>query len=217
MAMVKQALLSLIFLLTLFTGAKAHPVDFYFYSMPASVLPVLPDQSRRDLVDFYNNQRASVMPAAFNGEVVLKQLTDSYLKLQTSAVSTMQLKVLTGGVSTKERILVIKTVSGPYVSSVAQLYSADWKPLNTDSIPVVQAIDFMDPSQLSTEKLNRVVSVFSPLFLTMEANPQNENITIRNDFKTTISIELLRPYLTSLKDSVILVKDSGKWIKKPSL
>src|SRR5574344_1776009 len=90
----KKFLLCILLIITQLTAVVAQSADFYFIKLPLDFLPDLPVNSRKDLVDFYKNERTSVMPSAFGGEMTVKEMSSSYLYLQTSSVTSLQMKLL---------------------------------------------------------------------------------------------------------------------------
>lgn len=70
----KRAILcTTLLLIATVTVVNAQSVEWYFNKMPLEMLPVLPLNSRKDLVDFYKNDRTAVMPTSLGGEMILKE------------------------------------------------------------------------------------------------------------------------------------------------
>lgn len=126
--------------LLLFVGhskLQAQKLGPLFLTMPSELLPQLPDEQRRPLID------ANTLPAEVESDlgasVKLLRL-EPYLELSTSAVSelTMQLLPVPGKPAL---ILLINTVLSPFADSRLSIYSQEWQAQNLApyfTMPTVQ-------------------------------------------------------------------------------
>ena len=108
------------------TSAFAQDMKSVFVSMPDSIAPLLTKVNKEDCVDFLAYNMKAEVKNRFGGATELKVLTDDYLFLQTTANSSMEMKLLPVNDSTKV-VCMIKTVCSSACDSEVHFYSSDWK------------------------------------------------------------------------------------------
>jgi hypothetical protein len=152
-----------IFMLLMFSGLFAsglwsRNITECFKDMPAHLLPGLNTAMRLDMVDFFNSGKTARMLGVLGAEMELKILTEDYLLLQSSAVSTMQLKLLP--YQNGSRILaVINTVKAPAASSDLHFYKLDWQPVDTLAKPRLSSAQFFNQDCLRQKSSGQDLSV----------------------------------------------------------
>jgi len=198
----KRVILACLLFLSVF--AQSATIKDLFLRMPITILPTVSVAARRDLVDFYLNQRTAVMPAAFNNLVTLKVMTASYMQLQTSSVSTLQLKALMLSDST-QIIALIQSVNAPLPDSRVQFFTREWKPLATKWLPAIKPHAFLDVSQFNAQQITDFDALCQGYSLRLEADETAPLLHAFATLKNEIPNEPLSPYLSAVKDSVALV------------
>ena len=108
------------------SSAFAQDMKSVFISMPDSIAPLLTKVNKEDCVDFLVYDMKAEVKNRFGGVTELKVLTDDYLFLQTTANSSMEMKLLPVNDSTKV-VCMIKTVCSSACDSEVHFYSSDWK------------------------------------------------------------------------------------------
>jgi hypothetical protein len=193
---------------TFFSVIEAQTADWYFIKMPINLLPNLPVNSRKDLVDFYKNDRTAVMPAAFSGEMTLKKLSDDYLFLQTSDVSSLQIKLLPLNDSTKI-IAFINTASAPMKNSIIRFYDTNWILLNSINVPKLTCLDFFDAMSSGKEIKDRFEKYCMRLFVELRLEPESNTLTAISSVKEDFKIDFPKEFLPFIKDSIKLSWQRG--------
>lgn len=206
----KKFLLCILLIITQLTTVVAQSADFYFIKMPLDLLPDLPVNSRKDLVDFYKNERTSVMPSAFGGEMTVKEMSSSYLYLQTSSVTSLQMKLLPLNDSVNI-ISLIYTSSAPLKHSVIKFFDTDWKVIDSIKPPKADVLDFFDKtsagSELSVKFKNKVIRNF----IEFSFDKDSDDLILTNSVKEDLQGEFLPEFDPFLKKSIRLKWQKGKF------
>ena len=108
---------------------SAQNMRTVFLDAPEWVFPLLTKNCRADLVDFVEAGMKAEVRNRLDGVSVLSELDDDFLKLATTASSTMQLKLLPAQDDTV--MCVVKTVKAEAADSRIYFYDRSWNLLNT--------------------------------------------------------------------------------------
>jgi len=206
--MKKRIWLLFLVLLTTVSTVMAQSAEWYFIKMPVDLLPTLPINSRKDLVDFFKNERTAVMPAAFGGEMTLKVLSNDYLFLQTSQETNFQIKLLPVSDSIKI-IAVVNSASAPLVNSILRFYDTDWKLLTTFVTPEISCLDFFDVSVAGKELSDRFNKYTFRLFVQLSFEAKSTDLTAVSSIKEDFKPDFPKEFLPFMKDSVKLKWKDG--------
>lgn len=112
-----------------------------FTSMPDSILPLLTEKNRHDMLDFYQNKMEAKVRNRLGDYVLLDTLTESYLRLQLSRSATAELRMLETDDSVS-LIALVQTVGGPVRDSSVRFYDTNWMRLYWLELPVPETADF---------------------------------------------------------------------------
>lgn len=189
--------------------SATYNADSCFVNMPMEILPNLPVNSKKDLVDFYKNGRTAIMPESFGGEMTLKTLSDDYIMLQTSSQTSMQLKMLKEGDGSSYIIALIFSAYAPLKDSRMQFYTSEWKPLNSIVAPKFTGMDFFDSLKAGKELSERFSKLCMRSFVYMEFQPDNNNLQAWSSIKEDIPDDLLKDFIPYIKDSVTVSWQNG--------
>ncbi|MCD7722074.1 MAG: DUF3256 family protein [Prevotellaceae bacterium] len=140
--MKKAFLLSLALFLSASLSAQSLRMADVFSSMPDSVLPLLSSVNRRDMLDFYNNGMEARVHNQLGEESTLKSLTDTYLLLQSSPASHVEIKLLETADTAENVIALVRTVETPSPDSDVELYDTQWHRLQGPEFPRPVIADF---------------------------------------------------------------------------
>lgn len=182
-------------------AAQAVTMQEVFLNMPPSMLPTLPKTSRQDLVDFITNNRTAVMPAAFGNQMVLKTFSDDFLMLETSPVSSLQLKLLPLGDTTRV-VAFVHTVRGPMSNSRLLFIDPSWQPVPALQQPVFKPADFLSESNDSLANCFQTDGI--RFFMTFHFDAATTDLKVTHSLVDDASAENLAPYRGVLKDTLIL-------------
>jgi hypothetical protein len=180
---------------------QAVSLKSFFFNMPDDVLPTLSQSARKDLVDYFENKQTAAVPSLFNSSIILSAFSDDYLRLETSSVSSIQIKKLPledGAV-----FLLINTALGPLPDSRLRLYTENWKPIPGFSLPELKPRLFLDSARLSAEQMIRFDGICR-LFVRMDADPSAPVIHLKAFITDDVPEELLAPFKDLFTDSLTL-------------
>ncbi|MCK9310893.1 MAG: DUF3256 family protein [Bacteroidales bacterium] len=203
--------LFLFYLLSEMSGVKAQTISYYFIKMPVNLIPSVSIDTRRDLVDFYNNGKSAVMPSAFGTEVVLKDMSENYLLLQTSENAEMQLKLLQVN-DTLQVLALIHTVAAPLKDSRISFYSTTWQPLSKLEMPQLSFLDFLDVDKGRALGLgNRFNEVCLRNFVSYQFSKNTSILVTHSSIKEDLRPDILKDFEPVIKDSIIFVFKNGRF------
>ena len=113
-------------------GARNRAMKDVFINMPDSLMPMIGENARKDLVDFVEYKMKAVVDNEWGGHTTLSSLSASCLTLQEDAQGsvTTQMGLLVKGADTL--ICMVRTLNVPQPDSEILFYTMDWKPLNAD-------------------------------------------------------------------------------------
>ena len=195
------------------TSAFAQDMKSVFVSMPDSIAPLLTKVNKEDCVDFLAYNMKAEVKNRFGGATELKVLTDDYLFLQTTANSSMEMKLLPINDSTKV-VCVIKTVCSSACDSEVHFYSSDWKQklITTDYLSKPEGDIFFLPIDLADEE-SALICKEANVHL-MKASLSKEDVSLTfiyttPDYLNKENKEKLEPYLR--KEPVVLKWEEGKF------
>ncbi len=108
--------------------SSARTMRDFLVTEPGSVFLSISVGTRMDMIDYYDAGRIEWLTGLTGGEASLQVLTDDYCRVQTSAVRTVEARLLTTRCDTA--ILVIETVGLPIADSRVTCYDSAWKPID---------------------------------------------------------------------------------------
>ncbi len=144
-----------IFLLFVVVGLHAQDMKSFFVNMPEAITPLLTKVNREDCVDFLDNHMKAIVDNKLGGKSELLQLTDSYLFMQLTEASTLQVRLLPLNDSINV-FCVVKTIKTPIPDSTIRLYDANWQLLPSQALP--DSIAGYSQAQLSAEEPSLILT-----------------------------------------------------------
>lgn len=135
----KKILLILLLLCGIVFSSQAQDMRTLFMDAPDTVFPLLPRNARADCVDFADAGMEYPVTNLLGGNSVLKKLTDEYLFLQSTSVSSVEMKKLPMGDSFV--ICVVKSVSAEATDSRVCFYNSNWEKIDTSSLFTAPSIE----------------------------------------------------------------------------
>ncbi|MBO4613176.1 MAG: DUF3256 family protein [Bacteroidaceae bacterium] len=197
----KRIILILIFSFSHFL-TFAQPMSEVFTVMPDSILPLLTQKNRRDMVDFYNNYMEAKVRNRLNDYVQLDTLTPDYLRLRLSTVSMAEMKLLQTEDSLQV-ICLIQSITSPVRDSRITFYDKNWQRLNWVEMPKPETADFFSPApdSVATDLTFAQRSIDDLRFVEVKADPC-EPVFILTLTDSELNIDekkLARRFLRSLR------------------
>lgn len=137
---------------------QAQDMKSLFVALPDSLSPLLTEVNRADFGDFLaSNMKAEVKNRLGNTSEMLK-MTDDYLELKLTEVSTVEMKLLPLNDSVKV-ICVVHTFEGPASDSHISFYDTSWKRLATSqflTLPVEDDFYKLPASEAQADSLKNL-------------------------------------------------------------
>lgn len=114
----------LLFSLCGFHHVAAQSIDTLFARIPRSVMPLLDNTAKLDLLDLYNNGLTAKAENTLGGQAELQKKSTRGLSLRTSDAGSWQMELLSAGHDTL--ICCIHSVKAGGLSSQVVLYQRNW-------------------------------------------------------------------------------------------
>lgn len=123
----KQIFIAALLMLTSIHSAMAFSAVDAFTSAPDVVLPLLPKNTRLDMIDYFNSGTSIASKNKLDGEARILSLADKVMQFTMSEVSEYQVVVLKYG--KEEIIALIETLKTPVADSRISFYNSRWEPI----------------------------------------------------------------------------------------
>ena len=205
-------------LLTLHIEVGAQTARQCFLQLPDSLCPLLTEVNRADCIDFLESHMKAQVTNRFGGQSEMTRLTDDYIALQVSALTSWQMKLLPVADGGKV-ICVVSTACAPACDSSIRFYSTDWKPLPSDLYLPARptANDFLsapsDSLQLATFQTVRREADYPLMRADLSADEPLLTWTFTTpDFLSADLAEKLKPYLRPAR---IWAWQEGRFVPQP--
>lgn len=121
----------LVLLMSLFfcVSLQAQTLKELFIAIPDTLTPLLTKVNREDFGDFLDSKMKAEVRNRFGKSSEMTELTDDYLYLKMTSVSSMEMKLLPLNDSLKV-ICMIQTYQAPVSDSQIRFYDTNWKQLD---------------------------------------------------------------------------------------
>lgn len=127
----KKHLLTLALMGAALTGMAQTSAADLFTSAPQNVFPLLDQNTRLDMVDYYKNGMSTPSQNSLDGRSLITEMTPASLTVKMTDSSAMQIVELKGPKGSV--VALISTVATPGLDSNIKFFDSDWKPLSTES------------------------------------------------------------------------------------
>ncbi|MDD3955556.1 MAG: DUF3256 family protein [Proteiniphilum sp.] len=200
--------LILLFFLSLSTIVEAQQVGDLFKAMPPELLPGVSEGNKTMLLV---DSGKTTVPYPL-GEIVKEAYGNDYLRLQTSKIGTLQLKLLP---VSEDSVVVclIKTVCGNVCDSHISFYTSEWKKLDKEAfLPTISAEIFLNSSQKKSENDKYAVSLPDIYPISATFNETGTDLTLTFHYKERLAEEQIQQLEPLLKgDSLVLTWKNGSF------
>ncbi len=200
--------LILLFFLSLSNIVEAQQVGDLFKAMPPELLPGVSEGNKTMLLV---DSGKTTVPYPL-GEIVKEAYGNDYLRLQTSKIGTLQLKLLP---VSEDSVVVclIKTVCGNVCDSHISFYTSEWKKLDKEAfLPTISAEIFLNSSQKKSKNDKYAVSLPDIYPISATFNETGTDLTLTFHYKERLSEEQIQQLEPLLKgDSVVLTWKNGSF------
>lgn len=181
------------------TALQAQEAKTLFVNMPDSLSPLLTKVNREDCIDFLESKMKAQVENRFGKKSEMTDLSKGYIRMQMSAQSTWQMKVLALNDSTNV-ICTVSTVCAPACDSSIHFYTDDWKPLTTSlfiTLPLMD--DFLNaPDSAGVYEFDEARRSADMLLMKADFNKENTELTLTlttPDYMSKETAEKLKPFL----------------------
>ena len=179
----------ILLILTLFcTKVSAQDIKPYFTIIPDNILGYVNIGLRKDLIDLYNAKQNAEVRNLLGGTTRMAFLSPQYLKLNLSASTDVEMRMIQSNDSTGY-IVVNKTLESTYPESVLSVYTSDWKSLPVNSFfsePTVQ--DYLKKS-IPDDGLAILKGDIPYPVLRIEMDSLSNNLNVYPEFLKSMSKE----------------------------
>ena len=200
--------LILLFFLSLSTIVEAQQVGDLFKAMPPELLPGVSEGNKTMLLV---DSGKTTVPYPL-GEIVKEAYGNDYLRLQTSKIGTLQLKLLP---VSEDSVVVclIKTVCGNVCDSHISFYTSEWKKLDKEAfLPTISAEIFLNSSQKKSKNDKYAVSLPDIYPISATFNETETDLTLTFHYKERLAEEQIQQLEPLLKgDSLVLTWKNGSF------
>ncbi len=181
------------------TALQAQEAKTLFVNMPDSLSPLLTKVNREDCIDFLESKMKAQVENRFGKKSEMTDLGKDYIRMQMSAQSTWQMKVLALNDSTNV-ICTVSTACAPACDSSIRFYTDDWKPLPESrfiTLPVMA--DFLNtPDSTGIYDFDEACRPADILLMKADFNRENTELTVTlatPDYMSKETAEKLKQFL----------------------
>ena len=165
----------LLFMLVVSATMTARSMRSLWISMPPSVIPYLDKSKRLEMLDLIDIKAIAEVSNALGEPCRIDTLTGSFLSVQLSDVSSLQMKLLP--TSERDTILcLVQSYAAPAVDSRISFYSLDWKEL-----PVPQpdlSLLIVRPDTMTAEEFTACKKFLDPLLVSFSLSAERNELTV---------------------------------------
>ena len=205
----------LILLISLFVSIslQAQNMKELFVAMPDTLVPLLTKVNREDFGDFLASKMKAEVRNRFGKTSEMTELTDDYLYLKMTSVSSMEMKLLPLKDSLKV-ICVVQTYQAPVSDSKVRFYDTDWKPLEASRFIDLPAdsLFFRTPAnKVQADSLQNLRTHTDISLQEARLSADNRTLLFRYDYLDKATSANLQAYL--IRKPLRYVWENGRFIR----
>lgn len=155
-------------------AVEARTAADFFVSAPDEVLPLLPQNTRLDMLDYFSSGLATPSPNATRGRARIMLNEPTKLQAELSRDSNIQIALFPAERDTV--VAVIETVLTPVADSSVSFYDTSWNLLAL-AMPSLTPLDFV-PESLKKEAAGTELP--DVVFGRIDFNPETGCLTVNN-------------------------------------
>lgn len=193
-------------LLMLPVAAFCQSVSVYFEIIPESHLLQIESNRRKDLIDMKKAGQKAMVPNRLGGNSELTDLTDDYLKIQTSENATFEMKLYS--LKNDEQVIaVINTVCAPVCDSEISFYTTTWQPLPLEKfidMPKVEDFAKADVDKTSDAFIQTIHSVDMTLVKLTFSSSSEKGLIASQSFADYMPDDIAKTLPNYLNDTLFI-------------
>lgn len=125
-----------VFLLLCFWGGlltvNARTMTDFFIDMPDSLMPMLSQNARKDLIDFYRSGMKPILPNEWSANSQLTKVEKSLIELCEDSRGVVTTTFAMLNLKSRDTVIcMVRTIKCPQPDSEIFFFSANWEPLKT--------------------------------------------------------------------------------------
>ena len=196
----KQILLTALFLLATLTVTAQKTAADAFTTAPTGIFPLLDQNTRLDMVDYYNSGLATPSANRLQGRSAITSLPPATITGKLTDSSSAQIAHLPA----------ISTVATPGLDSTIKFYDSNWAPLPTDRHFTAPGWnDWMTPGHDITEITAHTPFMLASYFIDTDAG----TLTATNNLATFLDEDTYKTLSPALRPT-LTYKWNGKRFTK---
>lgn len=207
----KKILAVILFFFSL--SLSAQTMREAFVTMPDSVLSLLTQTNRLDLVDFLEAKMRAKVTNVFDGQTTLDSLTNDYLFMHTTSTGMVEMKLLPINDSTNV-ICMVHTVCAEACDSKVHFFTPDWHELATSDFLQLPVPDnfFLTVDSSLVDSLNYYRRMADMTLMRASLSSQHHDLSFMlttYDYLGSQTAEKTAPFL---RQSLVYRWENGKYL-----
>lgn len=181
-----------------------------FTAAPRSIFPLLDNNTRLDMVDYFNSGMDTPSSNLLDGRSKVTAITPNTLTAKIADTSEATVVVLNAD-STSPIIMLISTVATPGLDSNITFYDQDWTPL-TPASNYFKAPELSDWLQPSAKGMEGMVMAATPFMLSSASvDPSGTTLTLTNNLGSFLDPDVYSSISSSLAPTLTYHWDGKKF------
>lgn len=156
-------------------AAAARTASDFFSQAPDAVLPLLPQSTRLDMLDYFNFGSSKTSANHLGGQSCVTEVSDRVVSYRLSERGSGQLAVVPFGTDTL--LAVVTTLSTPVPDSSIDWYKADWTQIPAP-VAIPKYTDWLTPAGRADEDHAHSMAPF--LLISAEFTPDASSLNLTN-------------------------------------
>lgn len=140
MIRLRKSLTAILLMSVTFSGVWAEDMREMFKAMPDSVLPLLSEINRLDMIDFIDGGMKAAVRNRLDGMSELEYIDGRYLRMKYTSRSDVEMRLFHYRDSVP-LICVVHTVESGLHDSRVRFYDSEWRPVDSRRILVPPVLD----------------------------------------------------------------------------
>lgn len=204
----KKHLLTLALMGAALTGMAQTSAADLFTSAPQNVFPLLDQNTRLDMVDYYKNGMSTPSQNSLDGRSLITEMTPASLTVKMTDSSAMQIMELKGSKGTV--VALISTVATPGLDSNIKFFDSDWKPLPTESYFVKPGWKewLTDSGRQNQDEVTMQVPF---MLASYRIDPESGTLTLTNNLSHFLDKALYDDLSTYLRPQLVYLWDGKNY------
>lgn len=178
-----------------------------FVKAPASVMPLIEESTRLDMIDYFNAGSDRASRNALYGNSRITALTPEHLVVEATAASTFEIITLPGANDTI--LAVIHTVATPMPDSKITLYSSSWEALPANHYAAPDIDEWLS-AQAGKSGRDEVEAMLPFMLSSCVYNPESKEFVFTNRAAEFLSEEVYEPLKPLLRSNLTYAWDGKR-------